>query len=232
MRVGIMQPYFLPYIGYFQLIAAVDVFVIYDNIKFTKKGWINRNRMLKNGRDSLFSLPLATASDHLFVVERHLADSFRRDKLLNSIKEAYRKAPYFEEVFPLLRQIILNPENNLFAYIKNSILEICRYLHLETKILVSSELAIDHSLKAQDKVIAICRELGATNYINAIGGVELYSKAAFESQGMSLCFIKTMPVEYAQFEHEFIPFLSMLDVLMFNSVEHIQLKLATEFELL
>ncbi len=98
MKVAIMQPYFLPYIGYFQLINAVDKFVIYDNIEFTKKGWINRNRILVNGKDEFISLPITKASDFLHANQRYLASNFEneKNKILRKIKESYRKAPYFK----------------------------------------------------------------------------------------------------------------------------------------
>src|SRR5258705_11030314 len=100
MRLAVMQPYFFPYIGYFQLIAAVDLFIVYDNIKYTKKGWINRNRMLRNGKDVMFSVPLKNDSDYLDVCERELAADFNRDKLFNQLKGAYRGAPNFSQTFP------------------------------------------------------------------------------------------------------------------------------------
>ena len=114
MKLGIMQPYFLPYVGYFQLIAAVDKFVIYDNIKYTKKGWINRNRMLQNGADKVFSISLLKASDSLDIKNRELSPEFNRQKLLNQFKGCYAKAPYFQEVWPLLEEIILFQDKNLF----------------------------------------------------------------------------------------------------------------------
>ena len=80
MKLAIMQPYFFPYIGYFQLIKSVDEFVIYDNIQYTKKGWINRNRILVNGTDYLISLPLKKDSDYLNVVDRQLAESWEKDR--------------------------------------------------------------------------------------------------------------------------------------------------------
>ena len=88
MKLALMQPYFLPYVGYWQLLAAVDEFIVYDNIKYTKKGWINRNRMLRNGEDVMFSLPLQGASDSLDIVERELSDSFDREKLLSQFSGA------------------------------------------------------------------------------------------------------------------------------------------------
>jgi len=217
-----MQPYFLPYIGYFQLIAAVDMFIVYDNIKYTKKGWINRNRMLQNGKDVMFSLPLKSGSDSLEVCERELAGDFSRDKLLNQFKGAYRQAPCFEQTFPLVEQIVRYEDVNLFRFLHHAIVKTCGHLGLATEIRISSGIAIDHSLKSQDKVLAMCEAVGATTYINAIGGMELYSKEAFLARGVELKFIKSKPFEYAQFGAEFVPWLSIVDVMMFNPLPVIQ----------
>lgn len=222
MKIGIMQPYFFPYIGYFQLIKSVDVFVIYDNIKYTKKGWINRNRMLQNGKDVMFSLPLKNDSDSLDVCERELSTDFNRDKLLNQIKGAYRRAPYFEQTYLLVESIVRYKDSNLFRYLHNSIVSTCNYLGIDTDIKISSEIANDHSLKNQDKVLSLCEALGANTYINAIGGMELYSKERFSNKGIDLKFIKSKPFEYAQLGAEFVPWLSIIDVMMFNSAKTIQ----------
>lgn len=232
MKVGIMQPYFVPYIGYFQLVKAVDVFVVYDNIKYTKKGWINRNRMLQNGKDVTFSLPLKSASDSLDVCERELATDFNREKLLNQIKGAYRRAPYFEEVFPLVERIVRHEDNNLFRFLHNSIVATCKHLGIDTEIKVSSEISIDHSLKNQDKVLALCEELGASIYVNAIGGMELYSREIFSAKMIELKFIKAKPFAYVQFGNDFVPWLSILDVMMFNSVARIEECLNNNYELI
>lgn len=229
---GIMQPYFFPYIGYFQLIQAVDVFVVYDNIKYTKKGWINRNRMLQNGKDVMFSLPLKKDSDSLDVCERELATDFNRDKLLNQITGAYRRAPYFEQSYPLVENIVRCEDNNLFRFLYHSLSATCKYLDIDTEIRVSSGIAIDHSLKNQDKVLALCEALGASAYVNAIGGMELYSKETFSDKGIELKFIKSKPLEYSQFAHEFVPWLSIIDVLMFNSVASVKECLSCNYELI
>jgi hypothetical protein len=220
-KIGIMQPYFFPYIGYFQLIQSVDVFVIYDNIKFTKKGWINRNRMLQNSKDVMFSLPLKKDSDSLDICERELAADFNCDKLLKELMGAYRRAPYFEQTFQLIERIMRYDDKNLFRFLHNSIIAICKYLLIETDTKISSKIAIDHCLKNQDKVLALCGAFGASTYVNAIGGIELYSKEAFIEKNIDLKFIKTMPIEYRQFNNEFIPWLSIIDVMMFNSKEEI-----------
>ena len=231
MKLGIMQPYFLPYIGYFQLIGTVDAFILYDNIKYTKKGWINRNRMLQNGKDTMFSLPLQKGSDFLDVRERLASTGFNRDKLLNQFRGAYSRAPYFAQTLALLEPIMRCEENNLFRYIQNSIVNVCAHLGLTTEILISSDLVIDSELKGQDKVLALCQAAGADTYINAIGGLELYSKDEFRARGIELKFIKSQMFEYPQFGGEFIPWLSIVDVLMFNSLELFQGRLKTAYEL-
>ncbi|CAE6771649.1 WbqC family protein [Paraburkholderia haematera] len=219
MKVAIMQPYFLPYIGYFQLIKAVDVFVVYDNIKYTKSGWFNRNRFLLNGEGVYFSVPIKKDSDYLNVVERKLAPEFDVDKLVNKLKAAYHRAPNFTQGFSILNESLLPNEANLFDFIKHSIDKVVERLEIKAKILVSSSIEIDHTLKAQDKVMAICRALGATTYINAIGGMELYSKEAFRQNGIDLGFIKSRPIEYRQFANDFVPWLSIIDVVMFNDID-------------
>ncbi len=227
-----MQPYFFPYIGYFQLIAAVDTFIVYDNIKYTKKGWINRNRMLQNGKDVMFSLPLKSDSDYLDVCERELSTDFNRDKLLNQFKGAYQRAPYFAQTFPLIEQIVQYEDMNLFRYIHHSITRVCEYLGITTEIKVSSEIAIDHNLKNQDKVLALCDAVGANVYVNAIGGMELYSKEVFLNKGIVLKFIQSKQFKYPQFDAEFVPWLSIVDVIMFNSLDTIKSNILTNYELI
>ena len=232
MKLGIMQPYFLPYIGYFQLLASVDQFIVYDNIKYTKKGWINRNRMLLNGKDAIFSLPLKKDSDARYVVDRKLATDFDRTKLLNQFKGAYGRAPHFELTYPVLEQIVRHEDANLFRYIHNSIVRLSEYLGIKTEIRISSDIVINHDLKGQDKVLALCKAVGADTYINTIGGVELYSKDDFRVQGIGLQFIKARPFEYAQFGAPLVPWLSIVDVLMFNPLDVVRKRIENNYELI
>lgn len=226
-----MQPYFLPYIGYFQLIGAVDEFVVYDNIKYTKKGWINRNRLLQNGADVMFSLPLKKDSDSLDVVQRELATEFSRDKLLNQFRGAYARAPHFAQVLPLLEHIIRCDESNLFRYIQHSIAALCAHLGLTTRLHTSSKIDIDHSLKAQEKVLALCRALGARSYINPPGGTGLYDRNTFREHDVELQFIHPGPLEYTQFDAPFVPNLSIIDVLMFNPLDAVRERIASNYVL-
>ncbi|MCX7147495.1 MAG: WbqC family protein [Sulfuritalea sp.] len=226
-----MQPYFFPYIGYFQLIGAVDLFIVYDNIKYTKKGWINRNRMLQNGKDVMFSLPLKSDSDALDICERELAADFKRDKLLNQFKEAYRRAPHFDRTFSLIEEIVRHADTNLFRFLHHSIVKTCQHLEIGTEIRISSEIAIDHSLKSQAKVLALCAAAGTDTYINAIGGLDLYDRDGFRAQGIQLKFISSKPFEYAQFGATFAPWLSIVDVMMFNAPEQIGVAIREGYEL-
>ncbi len=231
-KLAIMQPYFLPYIGYYQLIAAADLFIVYDNIKYTKKGWINRNRLLRNGSDAIFSLALKKDSDFLNVIQRELAEDFDRSRLLNQFRGAYSRAPYFRETFPLLENVVLNETQNLFHYIYNAILRTCEHIGITTEIRISSEVAVDEELKNQDKIIALCKTTGASTYINAIGGVDLYSRKIFEENGIDLKFIKSKPIEYRQFDPHFVPWLSIIDVLMFNPLDAVRGDLLPAFDLI
>lgn len=226
-----MQPYFFPYIGYFQLIDSVDLFIVYDNIKYTKKGWINRNRILQNSKDVMFSLPLKKDSDFLDVRNRELAADFNSDKILNQISGAYRQAPFFAQTFPLIEQIMRYEERNLFKFIHHSITRLCEHLEIMTEIRVSSDIAIDHELKNQNKVLALCEAVGANTYINAIGGIELYSKEEFLARDIKLKFIRSKPFEYAQFGNEFVPWLSIIDVIMFTPLDVIKKCIKSNYEL-
>jgi hypothetical protein len=123
---------------------------------------------------------------------------------------------------PLIEEIVNYEDANLFGYVYNSVKQVCNYLNIKTEIIISSTLDIDHSLKGQDKVIAICKELGATDYYNAIGGQELYNVKDFKSENINLHFVSTNPIEYKQYANEFVAWLSILDVMMFNSVDEIK----------
>ncbi|WP_244130880.1 MULTISPECIES: WbqC family protein [Burkholderia cepacia complex] len=231
MKVAIMQPYFLPYVGYFQLIEAVDRFVVYDNIKYTKKGWFNRNRFLLNGSDAMFSIPLKRDSDSLDVREREVSPDYDPEKLAGQLKGAYARAPYFEHGFELVRSVLPADEANLFRFIRRSIDAVVDRLGIDTRIVVSSSVDTDHSLKGQDRVLSICESLGATTYVNAIGGVGLYSRDDFAERGIDLRFIRSRPLEYRQFGAPFVPWLSIVDLLMFNSAADVKRMLA-EYDLI
>ncbi len=221
MTAAIMQPYFLPYIGYFQLINVADKFVVYDNIKFTKKSWINRNRFLMNGKPEYFTIPLKNASDFLTVSEREISADFltAKNKILRRFENAYKKAPFFNETFLFVKEIFENESVNLFKFVHNSILKVCELLEIKTEIIISSHVEINHALKGKEKVISICKKLNANRYVNPQGGINLYDKNEFLQNGIQLSFLFPKGVEYKQFGDEFIPNLSIIDVLMFNGTD-------------
>jgi len=223
MTVGIMQPYFLPYIGYWQLINAVDKYVIYDDVQFIKGGWINRNYTLLNGQKHLVNLLLSAASPNKLINEVYVQES--QNKLIKTIETAYKKAPMFDEIFPMFVNIMEYPDKQLAKFLGNSIIEITGYLSIDTEIVYSSAIEKDNNLKSQEKVLHICNLLGADKYINAIGGAELYSKEDFIKTGIELSFLEAKIEPYKQFKNEFVPYLSILDVLMFNEISKIKSKL-------
>lgn len=220
MTLAIMQPYFFPYIGYWQLINTVDTFLIYDDVNFIKQGYINRNSILLNNKAQMITLEVMGASSNILISEVKVGNNAK--KVLKSIDQGYKKAPEYEKVFSLIQNILENPEKNLAKFIGNSLQKIADYLECDTKILYSSAIEKDNNLKAQDKILDICQRLDTSNYINAIGGQDLYNKDVFHSKGIELNFIQTELIEYKQFNNEFVPCLSIIDIMMFNSKKDIQ----------
>lgn len=232
MKIAIMQPYFLPYLGYFQLIAAVDQFVVYDTIQFTKKGWINRNQMLRNNSAVMFSLPIKKGSDYADVVDRQLADDFDPKALLNQITGAYRKAPQFAATMPLVEAILQYRSANLFDFIHHSLRRCCAHLNIETSVRVSSEVEQGApQWQGRDRVIDLCQRLGGGTYVNPPGGRALYAAQDFRQHGLGLQFIQPHLRSYPQFDGAFVPSLSILDVLMFTTVDHITGALLKDYDL-
>ena len=224
MKIAIMQPYFCAYIGYYQLINSVDKFVICDDMQYTKRGWFNRNRILDNGTEKIFTIPLKKDNSYLNVNLRYLADNSiqARIKILRQIKSFYKKAPFFSQNYPLIRRLFIQENDNLFDFIHFSVVELCLNLGIKTKIILSSSLDIDPEVKSQNRVIEICKYLKTDIYINSIGGMELYNKELFAKKGIDLKFIKSKYIEYPQFDSKFVSWLSIIDVLMFNDIEQVK----------
>lgn len=228
MKLGIMQPYFFPYIGYWQLLNYVDTYVVYDDVNYIKRGWINRNFILANGNKTLLTLQLKKASQNKLINEIEIGDNF--NKKLKTISQAYSKAPFFDSIFPIIESLFMSSESNLAFFLFESIKKISEYLEIKTSILLSSSLQKDDSLSGQDKIVNICQKLEADTYVNAIGGQDLYSKNIFLENNIKLDFLKSNSIEYPQFNNEFIANLSMIDVLMFNSPGQIK-EYLSRFEL-
>ena len=233
MKIAMNQPYLFPYIGFFQLINAVDQFVIEDDLQYIKGGWINGNRTLCDAGERILSLPVKKDSHHLNINQRYFADPFEtgKQKLLNKIHNDYRKAPYFKEVCALLATIMSCEDKNVASFVANQLRMVSDYLGIRTPFLMSSTLGGQRDgLKGQDWVIATSKLMGAGHYINPIGGVGLYNKDVFESQGIKLDFLRPREIKYKQFDNEFIPWLSIIDVMMFNSRDEIR-EMLQQFDL-
>jgi len=222
MKLAIMQPYFFPYIGYFQLINAVDKFIIYDDVNYIKRGWINRNNILINNEKKYFTLNLSKLSQNKLINEIKIGEN--KDKILQIIKQNYIKAPFFDEHFKIIEEIFneIKPDSLISQVAGLSLIKISEYFNINTKFEYSSEKCFDtKGLEKADRLIAICKKNNADTYINAIGGRELYNKEYFLDKGINLKFIKANITEYRQNENVFEPSLSIIDVMMYNSKEQI-----------
>lgn len=232
MTIAIMQPYIFPYIGYFQLISTVDKFIIYDDVNFINKGWINRNNILVSGQPHLFTIPLKDASQNKLIheVELMTGDPWKK-KFLKTIQQSYQKAPNYHSIFNIVEEIVsLNIEtiSELAVY---ALKRICVYMEIKTEIISSSAIYKNTDLKAQDRILDICKQESASHYINPVGGMELYEKSKFANENIQLNFLKSVASPYSQFKNAFVPWLSIIDILMFNDIENIS-KLLKEYELI
>ena len=237
MKLAIMQPYLFPYIGYFQAINAVDKYLLYDNLNFIKEAWMNRNKFLViNGSPTFFIAELKEKSSFKKIYEIELIENYSwRKKILNSIFLNYKKAKYFNHIYPLFENVINYPTNKLTELNFQSIKHVCDYLNIKTKISRDSFKYNSIEIKLLNKnidkknfpdldlidwqrkvvrVLEICRIEKANVFINAVGGMGLYNKEVFSNNGIELFFVKTLDYNYKQQSMVFYPNLSIVDVLM------------------
>lgn len=216
-RLAVMQPYLFPYVGYFQLIAAVNRFIFYDDVNFIKGGWINRNRLFLSGQVSWFTFPLQGASPHSKINEVHVqpTGTWRR-KLLASVHQSYGRAPCFESAYALLEDIVSSGELSLASLARESVMTVADYLGLDTEFAVSTGRYDNENLRASDRILDICRQEQAVEYHNLPGGAALYPADEFALAGIDLHFLQPKLFKYPQLTATFNPGLSILDVLMFN----------------
>jgi hypothetical protein len=226
MKLAVMQPYFFPYIGYFQLISVVDKFIIYDDVNYINRGWINRNNILINGKAGLITLPLCNATQNRYI--KDIVPDFQnkqRDNILRTIEHSYKKSSYFNAVFNILNNLfnIKSVSISEFNYI--CIQSICDYLGITTKLIPSSTIYENIELSGQNRIIDICKKENASSYFNPIGGTELYDKECFRKEGLDIYFIKTNTIVYKQYKNsdKFVPNLSVIDLIMNNSISEIQI---------
>jgi hypothetical protein len=224
MKLAIMQPYLFPYIGYFQLISAVDHFVVYDDAQWMKGGWINRNRFLVGGAPRYFTLPVARTSHTQRINERLFADDVdvHKKKILRQLKFSYSRAPYFKQVLALVTDCFRGQQREVSCLLVNCLDRCCDYMGIDTPTTLSSAVEAPTDLTGEKKVIHISRALGASHYINPVGGSALYDGARFKSAGLKLSFLRSLELHYPQLGGEvFQPSLSIIDVLMFNTPQQV-----------
>ncbi|WP_061147327.1 WbqC family protein [Caballeronia arvi] len=223
MRLAIMQPYFFPYIGYFQLVADVDRFVFYDDVNFIKNGWINRNRVLADDGNRYVTVPLSGASPSLKIrdIQIQPRDIWLR-KMLESIRHAYAKAPHYAAVSQLIEQCLSAPVAQISTLASQTVVDVCKYLDIATEFVASSTQFGNSELKGVNRVLDICAKERARIYVNLPGGRDLYDDKTFRSNGVELAFVEPNLSAYPQFDHAFQPGLSILDVLMFNSKDRVR----------
>jgi hypothetical protein len=233
MNIAIMQPYLFPYIGYFQLINHVDSYVFLDDVQYIRRGWVNRNRILNNsGSDFTFTFPVKKAPQETKIIDMLLADTFDADrhKFMVQLKAFYAKAPQYSTAIDLIGHCLDAQSPSLNNLLISSNQAICKFLDIQTKTFRASEIAHDGLLANQDMIIDIAKTLKATTYTNPIGGQEIYQKAAFEAKGIKLNFLKTNAHGYRQFKNPFVPYLSIIDLLMFLDKAEIR-SLLVEYQL-
>ena len=231
MKLAIMQPYFFPYIGYWQLIHAVDRFVIYDDVNYIVRGWVNRNRILINGEPIYVTASLHHASQNKKICNTDLQPSpVWRNKLARMVETTYRKSPYFAEVFPVVEQLIRHETDKLSDYLAYQLQALAAFIGIQTEFIVTSRCYDNNHLSSQTRILDICAQEGATTYINPQGGQALYDQVVFAQRGVDLKFLIPSTIEYKQFGSVFVPSLSIIDIMMFNSQSQLR-TLLNKYEL-
>lgn len=224
MKVSLMQPYFFPYIGYFQLIHAVDEFIIFDNAQYIRRGWINRNRILNAQKETVYiNIPVHKAPRETKIKDIVIANGNWKETIFHQLNY-YRKAPHYDFVMGFLEDCLTSHNSNLSELNISLIKKVCNLLEIDTKITVlSNKFPMLSDINAADEWgIEVSKALNATTYINAIGGMEFYDSQKYKANGLDIQFVKTELKPYQQFQDVFVPGLSIIDVLMFNQPDEIR----------
>jgi hypothetical protein len=223
MVVAVMQPYFFPYIGYFQLMAACDVFVVLDDVQYIRGGWVNRNRILVNGGPQWITMPVAKADRHHAINKRnYLPDDRLARRLRPRIVGAYRGAPFFDDTMQVVDAVLGCGEANVAAFNTHLLRCVARRLGVDTPVRLASAISRPESLGGQEMVLDLCKRLGASSYVNPIGGLQLYDPARFSQESLTLRFLRSCAPAYPQFRAAPVQALSIIDVMMFNDIEAVR----------
>ncbi|MDB5743509.1 MAG: uncharacterized protein JWR68_1824 [Polaromonas sp.] len=216
MKLAIMQPYFFPYIGYFQLVNAVDKFVFYDDVNYIKSGWINRNRLFLSGAIRYITVPLSAASsfEKINRTRIRLGNEWAK-QMLSVIHQSYAKAPHYQAVAMLVESVLNSHDGYVSTLARNSVIAVMNYLEIDKDFCISSTIYKNQELRSVDRVIDICKREKASQYWNLPGGRDLYHFNVFKNEGIDLRFVDVEIAPYSQMHREFQPGLSIIDILMF-----------------
>ncbi|MGE7020273.1 WbqC family protein [Solibacillus cecembensis] len=229
-KVALMQPYFFPYLGYFQLIHAVDEFIVFDQAQYIRRGWMNRNRILNAQKDSVFiNVPVIKAPRDTKIKDITINNTMNWQEEIFHQLSYYKNAPYYKNVLEFLNECLINNSGNLSEFNTSLLRETCALLNIETNITILSQRFpnIDRADAADEWGIIVSKALNATEYINAIGGKEFYSQQKYKENGLEIKFINPILTPYEQYKNNFTPGLSIIDVMMFNDINNIKDMLET-----
>lgn len=218
MKLAIMQPYLFPYMGYFQLIHSVDRFVVFDDVNFIKKGWVNRNNLLVNEAPLLFTVPLVGASQNRSIKDIQVSNEGDwKARLIRTLAMSYGKAPCYGPVMSLVEEVLSATDCTISELNTKAIRAVCKHIGISTVIIPSSVVYNAGDLKGQERILHICELEQASHYHNPIGGTELYDRDRFGANGIVLSFLRSSLPAYRQWNDSFTPGLSIIDVIMFNT---------------
>jgi WbqC-like protein family len=220
MRLAIMQPYFVPYIGYFQLMSAVDKIVLLDDVNFINGGWINRNRIAVHGEPDWLTLPLAKASQNRLINEIKIVDDpLWKKKAIRTVELSYQSAPFANQILPLLLEMLGEARGSLSDFLLYQLRRLTDYIGIATQIELASARYPKNTLTGQRRILDICVREGASIYVNLPGGKSLYDGDLFAATGIELLFLDpNLPGLTLRHSGREGPCLSILDLLMLNPV--------------
>jgi hypothetical protein len=223
---AIMQPYFMPYLGYFSLLKHTNHFILLDEVQFIRHGWIERNRILKqNGDWQYIKVPLIKHSRDTLIKDIKIDNTKDwQNKLLAQLQHYKKKAPYYNAVIEVLNEIFINEFKDITHLNKYALSTICNYLDINCTINIFSEMAlkIEPVHEADEWALNICKALGdIKEYWNPPGGQSIFNKEKYDRQNIKLRFQSIKITEYRQLTNSFEPGLSIIDVMMFNSIDEI-----------
>lgn len=237
---AINQPYFFPYLGYFSLILYSDIFVLYDNIEYSKRGWTNRNRILSHGRPLKLSLPLRSAPDSTWISRREIASEFTLEKFFRILEGAYRKAPHWKQLEEFIAELQIPANRSLFDFLAESISSLCQLFEIKTPILRYSDINSNSAdVVGEERIFVISEALGAKRYVNLPGGREIYTPDSFRKRGLTLEFLDHIPREYPQIvpsvvetlRPQFFDRLSVLDVIANIGIDETASRIQSDFRI-